>query len=152
MFRRDNPGKEAGDGAHAAPLPLPLDFGGWDPDDAHMIVTRHAGAVEWLCRHLCPDLGPAEWVPDLHRPGYGVIRWGTEGIDVWPEVDADDLGGDMVVAGNLPFALAARCRVVWAIEFAGKTPRGLEYTADDMEAAGARLVPYVVRRPEGGDR
>lgn len=50
------------------------------------------------------------------------------------------------VAGNLPLSLASICVEVVAVEFTGNPPRGAEYTAADMVAAGARLESYVVKR------
>jgi hypothetical protein len=50
-----------------------------------------------------------------------------------------------VVAGNVPLYLAALADLVVAVEFDGAPPRGQEYGLHEMEAAGARLVQYVVR-------
>lgn len=60
---------------------------------------------------------------------------------------ADDVRGK-VVAGNLPLHLAQHCAAVLAIEFAGPPPRGQEYGIEEMKAAGARLVKYVVHGPD----
>jgi len=57
----------------------------------------------------------------------------------------DDVRGK-VVAGNIPLSLAALAEEVVAVEFTGAPPRGAEYTAADMVAAGARLECYVVKR------
>lgn len=57
----------------------------------------------------------------------------------------DDVRGK-VVAGNIPLSLAALADEVVAVEFSGAPPRGAEYTAADMVAAGARLECYVVKR------
>jgi putative CRISPR-associated protein (TIGR02620 family) len=94
-----------------------------------IIVSRHAGAVEWLRRHY-PELAEAPVVasaiPDAVR--------------------------GKIVVGNLPLSLAAEAAEVWAVEFTGTPPRGAEYSADDMEAAGAVLRRYRVTalgEPEG---
>lgn len=88
-----------------------------------VIVTRHPAAVEFI-RRTCPVFA--------HVP---VIESAT----------ADDVA-NAEVAGNLPMHLAALADVVMAVEFDGPAPRGVEYTADDMAACGARLVPYIVTR------
>jgi hypothetical protein len=49
-----------------------------------------------------------------------------------------------VVYGNLPLHLAAMASQVVAVEFDGIPPRGQEYTAADMTAAGAKLRRYTV--------
>jgi len=64
-------------------------------------------------------------------------------VPVRPAVGVEDVRG-RVVLGNLPLHLAQYAAEVWAIEFSGAAPRGAEYTAADMEAAGARLAWYVV--------
>jgi putative CRISPR-associated protein (TIGR02620 family) len=94
-----------------------------------VIITRHAGALEWLRRHY-PELAEAPVVPTA---------------------STDDVRGKVAV-GNLPLSLAAEAAEVWAVEFDGTPPRGAEYSADDMEAAGARLRRYRVTalgEPEG---
>ncbi|GIW91539.1 MAG: hypothetical protein KatS3mg109_1971 [Pirellulaceae bacterium] len=90
---------------------------------AMIIVSRHPGAVEWLRRHY----------PEWRDAAVLSTATGADVAGRW-------------VAGNLPMALAALCERYWAIEFAGTPPRGAEYTADDMEKAGARLVEYRVTR------
>lgn len=95
-----------------------------------LIVTRHAGAVAWVCQQL----------------GTGVY---AVDIPIMAEVTADDVRGKHVV-GNLPLYLATLCASVTAIEFAGAPPRGQEYTAADMDAAGARLARYRVFEDRGG--
>lgn len=84
-----------------------------------LIVTRHPGAVEWLRRR-------------------GVVA------RVLAEVGPADVHG-RVVFGNIPLYLAALTEMVYAIEFAGAPPRGAEYSAEDMDAAGASLAPYRVQ-------
>lgn len=122
-----------------------------------LIVTRHPGTLHWLGKylfpsehlaHVCPaalewsyfgpEPGSAEW--DDARGGPAVYR----SIPVMAEVTPDDVRGKHVV-GNLPLHLAALAASVTAVEFAGPPPRGREYGAEEMEAAGARLVKYHVR-------
>jgi putative CRISPR-associated protein (TIGR02620 family) len=91
-----------------------------------IIVSRHAGAVAWLQQKF-PQVAPAR---------------------VFAEVTAEDVR-DQIVVGNLPLHLAALCRSVIAIEFAGAPPRGAEYTPKDMEKAGARLRQYTVAARTG---
>jgi putative CRISPR-associated protein (TIGR02620 family) len=86
-----------------------------------VIVTRHAGAVEWLRRHH-PELAEA---PVVASATTEVVR-------------------GKIVVGNVPLGLAAEAAEVWAIEFDGAPPRGAEFSASDMEAAGARLRRYRV--------
>ena len=98
-----------------------------------IVVTRHAGAIEWLAAHLggTYDAAASEIVTAAGR------------VPVRPAVGVEDVRG-RVVLGNLPLHLAQYAAEVWAIEFSGAAPRGAEYTAADMEAAGARLAWYVV--------
>ena len=86
-----------------------------------IIVSRHPAAVEFILR--------ASGLPE-ETP---VVATATV-TDV----------ADRIVYGNLPLHLAAMARVVVAVEFSGQPPRGAEYTADDMVAAGARLQLYFV--------
>jgi hypothetical protein len=86
-----------------------------------IIVSRHAGAVEFVRREL-PEFADAP---------------------VLASVTAADVHG-AEVAGNLPLDLAAQADVVYAITFAGQPPRGQEYTLDDMDAAGASIRGFVV--------
>lgn len=143
------------------------------PPIPDLIVTRHRGAVEWLCGQMPPAKAGNWWA----RDGNGDLSlWRymtTEECDAsavadgnvnedgspqqWPhsptidltvpvvaEVTPDDVRGKRVV-GNLPLHLAALCASVTAIEFAGAAPRGQEYTAEDMTRAGARLTAYTVK-------
>lgn len=87
-----------------------------------IIVTRHTGAIAWL-REENPALATCQ-----------VIESPT----------ADDVR-DREVVGNVPMHLAAVAHAVTAIEFEGAPPRGAEYGVEEMRAAGARLVRYVVR-------
>jgi len=89
-----------------------------------VIVTRHAGAVEWL-----------------------------EGICVYGRViahaTADDVRGKIVI-GALPFHLAALATRVGIIDLPGLTAeqRGRDLTVEEMNAAGAALVFYTVNEVE----
>jgi len=85
-----------------------------------LIVSRHAGALEWL-----------------RRRGFDVSA-------AKAEITAADVDRNTVIVGNVPLALAAKAAAVVAIQFKGAPPRGTEYTADDMEAAGAYLQTYWV--------
>lgn len=94
-----------------------------------LIVSRHAGAVEWLFRTY-PELA---------------------GSRVVPAVTPEDVAGRDVV-GNLPASLASKCRRYVSIEFRGAPPRGAEYGADEMDAGGAYLAEYAVRLVDGNVR
>jgi putative CRISPR-associated protein (TIGR02620 family) len=90
-----------------------------------VIVSRHAAAIEFV-RLALIDKGVD---PDT--------------VPVIANATAEDVTGREVY-GNVPMHLAALAATVWAIEFT-VPPRGMEYTIADMTAAGAKLVPYVVR-------
>lgn len=92
-----------------------------------IIVTRHKGAIDWLHNVL----GVSRDIP---------ILTGNVGVD--------DVRGKYVI-GNIPFSLAVEAKKVSVIEFDGIPPRGVEYTADDMVKAGARLATYEVKRVFG---
>lgn len=124
-----------------------------------LIVTRHKGALDWLARHLYPGHhrgvvtdDAIEWWPLGLEPGdpenapWRRIRHVATATpeDVRPA--ASPPGAVHVVVGNVPLHLAAVATAVIAIEFDGPAPRGAEYTADDMERAGARLAYYRVER------
>ena len=85
-----------------------------------LVVTRHKGALDWL---------------------------GRRGVDVSgakAEITAADVDSDTLIIGNVPFALAARAAAVAVIQFSGDPMRAANYTADDMEKAGAHLALYWV--------
>lgn|SRR5574343_203653 len=86
-----------------------------------VIVSRHLGAIQWLQEEY-PKLVHGALIVDSASPGL--------------------IGGRHVV-GNLPMHLACLAASV-TIEFVGDAPRGREYTAQDMRAAGARLCRYHV--------
>ncbi|HEV3259944.1 MAG TPA: CRISPR-associated protein Csx16 [Gemmataceae bacterium] len=125
-----------------------------------IIVSRHRAAVEFIARELggryLPDASAVmiRWfrghVVVTHRVDpaspsgqCGQTVW-TEMIEVVDHADAGRVRGK-IVYGNLPLHLAALAHEVVVVEFAGAPPRGQEYTLADMDAAGARLVRYVVR-------
>lgn len=86
-----------------------------------IIISRHPAAIEFVKRSV-----PATLLsPVLAQAG------------------PDDVRG-RIVYGNLPLHLAALAAEVAVIEFTGPAPRGLEYTLEDMDAAGARLARYQV--------
>jgi len=86
-----------------------------------VIVSQHPAAVEFIRREL----------PEFSE------------VPVLKTATPDDVR-DAVVAGNLPFSLAALAREVIAIQFAGQPPRGREYGIQEMDAAGAYLARYCV--------
>lgn len=91
-----------------------------------LIVSRHPAAIEFI-RAECPDFADAP---------------------VLASATTEDVK-DKIVAGNLPLSLASAASAVIAVEFSGAPPRGQEYSAEDMRAAGARLALYVVRNAWG---
>lgn len=86
-----------------------------------IIVSRHPAAIKFI-RAEAPEFADAL-----------VVEQATV---------ADVTGA--IVAGNLPFYLAALAAQVVAVEFAGTPPRGAEYGVEEMRAAGARLRRYTV--------
>jgi len=90
-----------------------------------IIISRHPAAIEFIREMI-----------------------GT-GTPILASASIDDVRGK-VVYGNIPLHLAAAAKMVVAVEFEGTPPRGAEYSLEDMKAAGARLVRYVVRVPEEG--
>ncbi|GIV04077.1 MAG: hypothetical protein KatS3mg015_2907 [Fimbriimonadales bacterium] len=89
-----------------------------------VIVTRHAGAVEWLARR------------------------GITGT-VIEHASPDDVHGKIVV-GVVPLDLAALADEVWVIGLPHLPVewRGRDLTADEMDEAGARLTHYRVSRTD----
>lgn len=85
-----------------------------------VIVSRHAGAVEWLRRQ------------------------GIEGA-VIEQATAEDVRGRIVV-GNLPLHLAAEAHQIGSIDLPGVTreQRGRDLTPEEMQAAGAVIRWYIV--------
>lgn len=102
-----------------------LDEGYDDPTPmraGHVIVSRHEAAIEFIRQHA-PEFRFAR-----------IITGNATAADVRGQI----------VAGNVPLHLAALCHTVVAVEFDGAPPRGAEYSAQDMVAAGARLTAYRV--------
>lgn len=86
-----------------------------------VIVSRHQATIEWL-RQQVPALAD---------------------VPVLESATAVDVRG-RIVYGNVPLHLAAVAERVVAVEFTGTPPRGAEYGAAEMEAAGVRLRTYTV--------
>jgi len=99
---------------------------------ADVIITRHEGALRWLEATYGgfvsndPSMDPTG-IPILASASYQDVR-------------------NKIVVGNLPLHLASQARAVNVIEFSGAPPRGSEYTAADMERAGAHLASYKVQQ------
>lgn len=89
----------------------------------YIIISRHPAAIEFIRRN------------DARFMDAPVITGNAT---------PDDVRGK-IVAGNIPLSLAAIAEEVVAVEFSGAPPRGMEYSAADMAAAGARLERYTVR-------
>ena len=85
-----------------------------------VIVSRHAGAVEWLRRQ------------------------GIAGT-VIEQATADDVAGKVVI-GNLPMHLAAEAHQVGSIDLPGlaREQRGRDLTPEEMDVAGACVRWYIV--------
>jgi len=107
-----------------------------DHDKVVVIVSRHPAVLEWLEKSGPVPGGAGHYLSNKRGEGRPVEV-------ITGNATPDDVR-DRIVIGNLPLALAALARVVVAIEFDGAPPRGAEYTAADMVAAGADLRPYKV--------
>ena len=85
-----------------------------------VIVSRHAGAIEWLAAQ------------------------GITGT-VIEQATAEDVRGKVVV-GNLPMHLASEAHQVGSIDLPGLTreQRGRDLTPEEMDAAGASIRWYIV--------
>jgi len=119
----------------------------------NLIVTRHAGLLEWVCRRL-PGTPGFRWVPGTHsirevlvdEDRNEVVDYGME-IPVVSHADAECVRGKHVL-GVLPLSLAKHAASVTEVEMPLLRPdqRGKELTPAEMDAAGARLgTPLVVR-------
>lgn len=88
----------------------------------YLIVTRHSGAVAWLNQR------------------------GIAGAVVQHAM-LEDVKGKRVV-GMLPLHLAAEAETLTTIDMPNLRPdqRGVDLTPEEMDAAGANLATYVVRR------
>lgn len=90
-------------------------------------VSRHAGAIAWA-----------------RSQALAVDRW-------MPHLDIDAVRAGDTVAGTLPVHLAAAvcdrgARYLHLSLGLGAQRRGQELTAPELDAAGARLEPFDVRR------
>lgn len=92
-----------------------------------VIISRHAGAIEWLARQ------------------------GITG-SVIAQATAEDVRGKVVV-GNLPLHLAALAERIGSIDMPNlaAADRGRDLTPEEMDAAGARISWYEVRAAEEPD-
>ncbi len=90
----------------------------------YIIISRHPAAIEFIRAND--------------------VRFLTAPV-ITGNATPDDVRGK-VVAGNIPLSLASMADEVVAVEFDGAPPRGAEYGAAEMAAAGARLESYVVKR------
>ena len=104
-----------------------------------LIITRHAGAVEWLRRHH----------PALVEGAEVVSHFGPEEIA--------RLGAGDAVIGVLPLGLVAELnkRGIRTFLIDVRVPRelrGKELTAEDMEALGATVEETVVLKGQDLDR
>lgn len=88
------------------------------PDSNIVIVTRHKGAIEWLKRRGVTG-------PTFDRVRRSDIR-------------------DKVVYGVLPLPMSRFAKKVYIIDMPYADQEYEEMTADDMERAGAHLVPLIV--------
>ena len=90
--------------------------------DETIIVTRHAGLVEWLA-------------------GRGITG------KVIAQATAADVRGKRVI-GVLPLHLAAEAAEVVTVDMPGLKPeqRGQDLSPEQMDAAGAALSVYIVTR------
>jgi hypothetical protein len=109
-----------------APIELIALQGEVRPDG--IIVSRHPAAVDFI-----------------HSQVSGSYKFPIIG-----QASEEDVRGQRVY-GNLPLHLAALAERVTVVEFQGDPPRGAEYGAAEMKAAGARLGTYRVQAaPEYG--
>jgi CRISPR-associated protein Csx16 len=97
------------------------------PKPRHFFVSRHRGAIDWARRH--PWAIRADFLPhlDLARVAHGDIVIGTLPVHLVAAVCAR--GAKYL---HLTINLMAQ-------------QRGQELTADELDAAGAHLVPYWVQ-------
>jgi len=86
-----------------------------------VIVSRHAGMIEWLRRQGIK----AEVLSHVEHP-----------IQIW----------NRVVYGNIPYHLAAEARIVITVDMPKLRvdQRGKELSPEEMDEAGATLVAYRV--------
>ena len=91
-----------------------------------VIISRHAGAIEWLRRQ-------------------GIVG------EVIAHASADNVRGKHVI-GALPLHLAALVGKITTIDMPALPVewRGRDLTPEEMDIAGATLATYVVRKDDGG--
>lgn len=96
---------------------------------SNIIVTRHSGLTEWLRRQ------------------------GIDGEVISHVINAEQVEGKHVY-GALPFHLASLAESVTVVDLPNlpADKRGAELSADEMDAYGATLCTYVVRRLPHGER
>lgn len=89
----------------------------------YLIVSRHAGAVEWLRQHSIVG-------------------------EVVAHVSGPEQVRGRVVIGALPLHLAAEAEAIISIDMPGLAPeqRGRDLTPAEMDTAGATLSRYRVER------
>jgi CRISPR-associated protein Csx16 len=97
------------------------------PKPRHFFVSRHRGAIDWARRH----------------------PWSIR-ADFLPHLDLSRVARGDIVIGTLPVHLVAAVCARGAKYFhltidLTAQQRGQELTADDLDAAGAHLVPYRVQ-------
>jgi len=121
-------------------------------NNVNLIVTRHAGLLEWVCRRL-PGTAGFRWVPGSNSIREvlvdarlnEIVAYGME-IPVISHADVEAVRGKHVI-GVLPLSLARHAASVTEVEMPLLRPdqRGKELTPAEMDAAGARLgTPLVV--------
>jgi len=89
------------------------------------IVTRHAGAMEWIAKHHL-EFGDAE---------------------VIAHADVGDLKGRRII-GMLPIHMAAMCKEYWHLEMTVPADRrGTEISCEDMENFGCKISQFLVVAP-----
>lgn len=118
-----------------------------------IVVCRHPGAIDWIAQQLHNKFHKSWYQPHISS---ATIEWHTLGIEGGEEVldsiplirgnASDEQVRGKIVIGVLPFHLAAEAVQVYAIEFGTVPPRGTEYSAKDMENAGARLTSFRCER------
>lgn len=92
-------------------------------ESEYVIVTRHAGLVEWLKKYGITG----EVIPHITNP------------------EKEILG--KVVIGNIPMHLAVMANYIVVVDMPGLKPeqRGKDLTPEEMDAAGAAVTVYTVR-------
>lgn len=86
-----------------------------------LIVSRHQATIDMI----------REWLPEFAD------------APVLASASPDDVRGK-AVAGNLPLDLAVLAAEYHTIVFDSIPPRGAEWTAAELRAAGARMQEYLV--------